>query len=359
MHVPWGWIKQRPHFIAEELLNDFNVDVYIPKFYKTPKLIKNCSSISITTLFQFPLARLKIVKYINTKIAQYILKYQYRIHEYHYIWITDLRLYPYIKDILTNKQKLIYDCMDDVLAFEVLKSQYEYLQDIEQKLFEQVDLVFFSSEKLQEKKVNKYHLKPEKYSLIYNALDKIFIDSNIYDKYDSFFDSYRSKNYTVLTYIGTISNWFDFEAIEKSLENISDIVYFMIGPVEKGVEVLHHERIKYLGPIEHQYIKSIMLKSDILIMPFKVNELIESVDPVKMYEYIALGKQIISVKYDELNKFSRYIDFYENHDEFIHVIQKCEKSQKENIINEDFINKNSWETRESEVVKRIWQLSST
>ena len=31
MHVPWGWIKQRPHFFAEYLANDFAVDVYFRK----------------------------------------------------------------------------------------------------------------------------------------------------------------------------------------------------------------------------------------------------------------------------------------------------------------------------------------
>ena len=31
MHVPWGWIKQRPHFFAEYLAKDLIVDVYYKK----------------------------------------------------------------------------------------------------------------------------------------------------------------------------------------------------------------------------------------------------------------------------------------------------------------------------------------
>ena len=27
MHIPWGWIKQRPHFFAEKLAEDAVVDV--------------------------------------------------------------------------------------------------------------------------------------------------------------------------------------------------------------------------------------------------------------------------------------------------------------------------------------------
>ena len=35
MHIPWGWIKQRPHFLAELLSIDFDVDV----FYKKPTIV--------------------------------------------------------------------------------------------------------------------------------------------------------------------------------------------------------------------------------------------------------------------------------------------------------------------------------
>lgn len=37
MHVPWGWIKQRPHFFAEYLNKDFDVDVV----YKKPLKVSN------------------------------------------------------------------------------------------------------------------------------------------------------------------------------------------------------------------------------------------------------------------------------------------------------------------------------
>ena len=34
MHVPWGWIKQRPHFIAENLSKYYKVNVFYKKAYK-------------------------------------------------------------------------------------------------------------------------------------------------------------------------------------------------------------------------------------------------------------------------------------------------------------------------------------
>ena len=37
MNIPWGWVKQRPHFIAEYLSKDFIVDVYYKKPTKVSK----------------------------------------------------------------------------------------------------------------------------------------------------------------------------------------------------------------------------------------------------------------------------------------------------------------------------------
>ncbi len=31
MHIPWGWIKQRPHFIAEILSNFYSVNLFCEK----------------------------------------------------------------------------------------------------------------------------------------------------------------------------------------------------------------------------------------------------------------------------------------------------------------------------------------
>ena len=58
-----------------------------------------------------------------------------------------------LQNLLTNKQKLIYDCMDDVLEFEVLKEQQDELENIENKLFQNADLILFSSKELKSRKV--------------------------------------------------------------------------------------------------------------------------------------------------------------------------------------------------------------
>lgn len=52
MHIPWGWIKQRPHFFAEKLAEDAVVDVkYKQPFKVTKKHLLTSNSETISNLF--------------------------------------------------------------------------------------------------------------------------------------------------------------------------------------------------------------------------------------------------------------------------------------------------------------------
>ena len=55
-------------------------------------------------------------------------------------------------------------------------------------------------------------------------------------------------------------------------------------------------------------------------MPFKVNELIRSVNPVKLYEYIYMGKHIVAPEYGETLKFAQYVHLYKSKKDFFTII---------------------------------------
>ena len=59
----------------------------------------------------------------------------------------------------------------------------------------------------------------------------------------------------IFAYVGTISHWFDFDILLKSLNEFEDIEYRLIGPVS-GVTIPENDRIKYLGSVDHQDIYS-------------------------------------------------------------------------------------------------------
>lgn len=99
-----------------------------------------------------------------------------------------------------------------------------------------------------------------------------------------------------------------------------------------------------------------MSLADALMMPFKLNELVKAVNPVKLYEYIMMNKPVISIGYDETEKFGEYIYRYYSQEEFNSLIFKLlnkklfVKKKHSEITN--FILDNTWKQR-AKMIKRF------
>ena len=104
MHIPWGWIKQRPHFFAEKLAKDIIVDVkYKQPFKVAKKHLLTSKSETISNLFigsflMFPFYKLPILRYFTWGWIQSLsLKLSLKKKgTYDFIWLTSPALYPSI-----------------------------------------------------------------------------------------------------------------------------------------------------------------------------------------------------------------------------------------------------------------------
>lgn len=63
-------------------------------------------------------------------------------------------------------------------------------------------------------------------------------------------------------------------------------------------------------------------------MPFIINDIIESVDPVKLYEYINFNKNILTSYYEEIDRFDPFVYFYNSYDEFRKQIDLLKSNRK-------------------------------
>lgn len=360
MHVHWGWIKQRPHFIAEYLSNYYDVDVFYEKSYRKKRLLQNKIPITLRVkeLFKLPFGRYSCITNLNSIITKFQLRKI--IKEYDLIWFTYPNMFKTIEEILPERAKVIYDCMDNILELPSIKSKPNLRETIfstEEKLIKRSDVVFTSSDYLKQNLIKRYKTKKEIF-VVNNAIsldNKMDTSYNLNSKLLLHIENKFKKAKFKLTYIGTISEWIDMELILESLEKFKDITYMFFGPSE--VNLPKYNRILYFGPIEHKYIFNVMKESDALIMPFKINELILSVNPAKLYEYVYSCKPCIAVEYAETLRFKDYIYLYKSKDEYFDILRNLANSnlpiKKSHKDCEKFVESNSWEKRVENVVNII------
>lgn len=355
VHISWGWIKQRPQFIAEELSKECQIDVLYRKSNHfgskvNPKFKNN--NLCVEGFRNWPFERFQFIPCnISHQINKLIWKLKnIDLNSYDYVWITDPVLWWTIKDNFTGTHtKLIYDCMDDLLAFPYFDSypKYKIFNELrERELLKDADFVFCSALSLRDKLFKRYRINRD-YYIINNAIT---------DNITKYSDTVKGIDLppNSLVYIGTISEWFDFDNTLKILDEFPTINVVLYGP-QRMPTVPKHERLHFKGPTEHDNILAIMRQSCGLIMPFIVSDLIESVNPVKLYEYIYSGKPVLASRYGESLAFDEYVSLYSSYEEYKQFVINClEGKQKRNASEmKEYAIQNTWLNRSSQIKEII------
>ena len=234
-------------------------------------------------------------------------------------------------------EKSIYDSMDDFPAFYSGLSKYS-MQRKERAVVKGADHVLVSSTLLMHR-AKDMHPKAD-VRLCENAcavevLPPIDLESR------------RASR--ILGYVGTIGKWFDWEMIGR-LAECADVTVRLIGPVYTPAPFKLPPNVEMLPQCSHAQAIAAMQEFDVGLIPFKITELTESVDPIKYYEYRALGLPIITSAFGEMRLHARQAGVFslDSSDESSRLLHTVEAALAFRFTFDEvrlFRQKNSWSAR--------------
>ena len=95
--------------------------------------------------------------------------------------------------------------------------------------------------------------------------------------------------------------------------------------IKRGIS---NENIYFLGSRDYKVLKNYAYHADILSIPFQINDITRSTSPVKLYEYMALNKPIITTNMNECTKYKSVL-IGKNHKDFIAKLDEALKLKKD------------------------------
>lgn len=104
----------------------------------------------------------------------------------------------------------------------------------------------------------------------------------------------------VLGYVGTLGRWFDWELVIALAQANPGNQIRLIGPLFTPPPCVLPANIELLPECSHAGAIAAMATFSVGLIPFKLNRLTASVDPIKYYEYRALGLPVISTCFGEM-----------------------------------------------------------
>lgn len=368
--VDWFWIKQRPQHMCEKLSKNYYVSFFSIKSWTGNEMLKNShtenQNISESSTFKindnlsiirknlFPFQRsLSFVQKLNVQLYSKYIRSLDAKENFNIIIVTHPNDINIVSSLKLKNKVLIYDCMDNYKNF----SGNNFIETVnnETKLVKISDLVIVSSDDLY-KEIIKYDDNYQSKTIILNnGVDMQTFDLSKYNQNTNQSNARKKR----IGYIGTISEWLDLDLIKNFALKYNNVEFYLYGPIDKSVDISLYntlENIFFEGVKPYNMLPSILSDIDIAIMPFKVTDLIKSVNPVKIYEYLAMGKHIIAVYYPEMEKFGDLIETYNNALDFEETLSRMLTVEYNvNDINRkvEFARMNSWDERISVLEKQI------
>jgi len=226
------------------------------------------------------------------------------------------------------------------------------LNKIEHKNIHRIDLVLASSRKQCEKRKE---IHPNVF-YIPNGVDFTYFKRAMKSK-ASEPDDLRPIPRPRIGYIGNIENVrLDYNLLEETAKIHPEWSFVLIGWVSGGAE----EKVKSLTQLQNVYVLPykphakipIYLKGfDVGLIPFKVTPFSNAMNPLKLYEYLAVGLPVVSTMLDELKCYSKIISISWNVDDFVFLIEKAlQDNSPDKVLNRiSFAQQNSWDQRVEEM----------
>lgn len=238
---------------------------------------------------------------------------------------------------------VIFDNLDEpVEQFSVWAPWYE-------KALRRADLVTCSSQKLydQAQKI------ASKVILIPNGTDYDHF-SRAQDRVLPVPNDMANRGRPIIGYYGALASWVDWELISKLAIDIPQATIILIGPKFGVGELPKHPNIVELGLKNYSELPAYLQMFDVAIIPFKVTEMIESCNPIKMWEYLSAGIPVVTTEMPEAMKHDE-IYIGRGHSHFIKLVNSAlynnGTDEKEKRIK--LARCNSWESRAKCIMRAV------
>jgi glycosyltransferase involved in cell wall biosynthesis len=174
---------------------------------------------------------------------------------------------------------------------------------------------------------------------------------------DDYMDIINDKK-PIIGYYGALASWFDYDLVKYIAKERKDFNIVLIGSkYDTSFDKQNLEKYKniyYLGVKKFDELPYYATHFDVCTLPFLLNDITKATSPIKVFEYMALGKPIVTTDLRECRKY-KSIKIAKDKKEFLSLCDKMIDINDKNYfeqLKEDALN-NTWQSKAKDIIKGL------
>jgi glycosyltransferase involved in cell wall biosynthesis len=160
----------------------------------------------------------------------------------------------------------------------------------------------------------------------------------------------------IIGFWGLVDRWVDLSIVEHIARSRPDWTLVFIGRTAVDVSALAAlENVHFVGIKPYSALPGWAKAIDVCILPFAQNSLMLNSSPLKLREYLATGKPIVSVPLPDVQQFGALVETASDGPGFVQAISRClsQDSREQSILRQKAVTGCTWDATVSNVMAKL------
>lgn len=271
------------------------------------------------------------------------------------IWLSQPGMSCFIGNF--NEKLVIYHVVDEYLSYgEMDVETRAKIEKLEQQVLEKADLVIVVSEKLHATKgVFNKHIY-----LVSNGVDYASYSKALTDDTPMPSDISQLPK-PVIGYSGLISRRLDLDLIQHIASAHPEWSLALMGAIddrwcEHQIDRLRQmDNVYFLGLKDIKLVPYYVKAFDVCFIPYVIDEETENLSPLKLYDFMATGKPIVTTAFPSANEFRDLVYIADSNEIFTQCVEKALLEPHNGLFHErrHTASLNTWDHRVNQLSRLI------
>jgi glycosyltransferase involved in cell wall biosynthesis len=284
-------------------------------FAKGPVNVEN--DLWVYTPIVVPIPHSPLVRKVNRQILRATigaLKARLHLSEFH-LWTFLPNVADYIGTF--GESLAVYYCVDEWSMFSYIDT--EPTQAAERRLLDRVDCVFAVTHALADRKRGS---NPNTYLSPHGVDHALF--ARALDPQTQVPAELASMPRPVIGFYGTIQDWVDLDLVAYLARSHPEWSLVLVGQVMVDTsKVAGLPNVHLLGRRDHRDLPAFCKGFDVGLIPYRIDERMPFVNPIKLREYLSAGLPVVSTGVPEVRRYAHWCAIADDYQGFRAAVEQA------------------------------------